>query len=411
MSNRIILWVVMICISGSVPAQQNLSYFINEAITNSPLLRDYQNQVRQNALDSERIRASYLPQVTGTTNNTYAPVVRGYGYDGAITNGANISALLGVNTQLVGKRNLQSQFQTLGIASGSVQNTASLSRQDLTRTIAAQYITTYGDLQQLRFSQETFTLLSKEDSVLKKLTESNVYRQSDYLTFLVTVQQQELVTKQAEIQYETDYRTLKYLCGITDTTMTNLVEPALTVSTLPYPENSIFFRQYTLDSLRIINERAVLAYSYKPKVNVFADAGYVTSMLSLPVKNFGTSFGFNVTVPIYDGKQRQLQVKKLDIAEQTRVGYKEFFSRQYKVQIAQLTKQLQSTEQLIEKINKQIKYSEGLIQVNTRLLVTGDVRIADLVIALNNYLVAKNLLTQNMVNRYQLINQINYWNR
>jgi hypothetical protein len=74
-------------------------------------------------------------------------------------------------------------------------------------------------------------------------------------------------------------------------------------------------------------------------------------------------------------------------------------------------KQLQSTQELIDQINKQIKYSEGLIQVNTKLLVTGDVRIADLIIALNNYLTAKNLLTQNTVNRLQLINQINYWNR
>jgi hypothetical protein len=45
------------------------------------------------------------------------------------------------------------------------------------------------------------------------------------------------------------------------------------------------------------------------------------------------------------------------------------------------------------------------------LLETGDARIADLVIALNNYLTAKNLLTQNTVSRLQIINQINYWNR
>jgi outer membrane protein TolC len=146
-------------------------------------------------------------------------------------------------------------------------------------------------------------------------------------------------------------------------------------------------------------------------LNVFADAGYVSSLLTLPYKNFGTSFGFNLSVPIYDGRQRKLQYRKIQISEETRKGYRDFFKKQYSQQVAQLMKQLQSTQELIDQINKQIKYSEGLIQVNTKLLVTGDVRIADLIIALNNYLTAKNLLTQNTVNRLQLINQINYWNR
>jgi len=29
----------------------------------------------------------------------------------------------------------------------------------------------------------------------------------------------------------------------------------------------------------------------------------------------------------------------------------------------------------------------------------------------NNYLAAKNLLTQNNISRMQIINQLNYWNR
>jgi len=118
-----------------------------------------------------------------------------------------------------------------------------------------------------------------------------------------------------------------------------------------------------------------------------------------------------VAVPIYDGHQKKMQYRKLDISERTRQNYKDFFTRQYSQQVAQLMQQLKATQELIDQINHQIKYSEGLIQVNTKLLVTGDVRIADMVIALNNYLTAKNLLTQNTVSRLQIINQINYWNR
>ena len=76
----------------------------------------------------------------------------------------------------------------------------------------------------------------------------------------------------------------------------------------------------------------------------------------------------------------------------------------------QLTQQLGTTMELIDQASKQISYAEGLMEANKALLVHGDVRIADYVIAINSYLNATNIITQNIVNKYQLINQINYWN-
>ena len=80
-------------------------------------------------------------------------------------------------------------------------------------------------------------------------------------------------------------------------------------------------------------------------------------------------------------------------------------------QIAQLSQQLKATEDLIGQINEQLRYSEALIDVNGKLLGTGDAKIADYILALSSYLNAKNLLTQNNITRLQIINQINYWNR
>ncbi|MEO6905186.1 MAG: hypothetical protein ABI148_02395, partial [Ginsengibacter sp.] len=61
-------------------------------------------------------------------------------------------------------------------------------------------------------------------------------------------------------------------------------------------------------------------------------------------------------------------------------------------------------------VNKQIEYLEALIKVNGKLLETGDIRITDYVLALNNYISAKNLLVQNKIERYLVIQQLNYWN-
>src|SRR4029077_4583895 len=111
--------------------------------------------------------------------------------------------------------------------------------------------------------------------------------------------------------------------------------------------------------------------------NIYADAGYNSSLQFEPYKNFGLSAGLNFSVPIYDGKQRKIKYQKINIAENTRQHYKDYFLRQYNQQIAQLSQQLQATETLINDINGQVKYSGTLIDVNKKLLETGEVRITD----------------------------------
>lgn len=413
---------MLLAFTGTARCQSNtLDFYVGQALRNSPLLKDYQNQLLSGQLDSAIVRAGYMPQVTGTSINTYAPVINGYGYDNAISNGGNFSTLVGVNKTLIGKKHLDAQYETIRLASQGISNTAKISEQDLKKSITAQYITTYGDQQQLNFNWDVSWLLRKEDSLLKDLTERNVYRQTDYLAFLVTVKQQALLMRQLEIQFQNDLNTLNYLCGIVDTSglqsgmpggaVALLQDPGLLLESLPDPDRSAFFRQYHLDSLKLRNDRTLIDFSYRPKANIYADGGYSSTLAYQAYKNFGVSFGITVTLPIYDGHQRKMQYSKLDIAERTRTGYRDFFASQYKQQIAQLTQQLRATEGLIGQINEQVKYSEALIDVNGKLLGTGDVKVADFILALSNYLNAKNLLTQNNITRLQIINQINFFNR
>jgi len=405
---------VLLSLAGFwVRAQQgsNLDFYVSQALQNSPLLKDYQNQVLAGQVDSALIKASYAPQVVGNSTNIYAPSIRGYGYDQAISNGGNFTTVVAVTKTLVGQGHLDAQYATIRLANQGIANTSKISEQDLKKSVTAQYITAFGDLQQLRFNREIYALLQREEQVLKGLTEKNIYRQTDYLTFVVTLKQEGLLLQQLDIQYRNDHSTLNYLCGINDTSATLLEDPAIRLQSLPDIGNSVFFRQFGLDSLKLRNDRSLVDFSYRPKASLYADGGWSSSLQYEPYKNFGVSFGVMVTMPIYDGHQRKMQYSKLDIAERTRTGYKDFFTRQYNQQIAQLTQQLRATEALIGQIDEQVKYSQTLIDVNEKLLGTGDAKIADYVIALTNYLNAKNLLTQNNITRLQIINQINYWNR
>lgn len=390
---------------------KDLRFFIKTAIENSPLLADYRLQVAMNQQDSLRILAGYRPQVSANSYNSFAPSVHGFGYDGAVTNGGQLSALVGVNQTIVSKKNLQNQLETLSIQNQGISNNGKLSEQELSRSITAQYIAVYSDWLQLDFANAINSLLNKEEKLLKELTKSNVYRQTDYLGFLVTLQQQELATKQLRIQWQNDYAQLNYLAGIQDTATALLSAPDLQVQIRPDPQESSFFRRFYLDSLLLINNRMQIDYSYKPRINLFADAGYNSAFTFQGYKNFGTSVGISLSIPIYDGHQKKIQYNKIAIAENNRAGYQQFFSKQYHQQLAQFYQQLGATAALTEDIQKQIKYADGLINANIKLLETGDARIPDLIIAINNYLSAKNLLTQNYAARMQIINQINYWNR
>jgi len=410
---RLFWGFLSILIGLAVQAQQgsSLDFYLGQALQNSPLLKDYQNQVLAGQVDSALIKASYLPQVVGNSTNIYAPSIKGYGYDQAISNGGNFTTVVAVTKTLVGQPHLDAQYQTIRLQNQGIANTSKISEQDLKKSVTAQYITAYGDLQQLKFNRDIYSLLQREEQVLKDLTEKNIYRQTDYLTFLVTLKQEGLLLQQLDIQYRNDHGTLNYLCGINDTSATLLDDPDIRLQSLPDIGNSVFFRQFGLDSLKLRNDRSLINFNYRPKASLYADGGWSSSLQYEPYKNFGVSFGFMVTMPIYDGHQRKMQYSKLDIAERTRTGYKDFFTHQYNQQIAQLTQQLKATEALIGQIDEQVKYSQTLIDVNEKLLGTGDAKIADYVIALTNYLNAKNLLTQNNITRLQIINQINYWNR
>ena len=389
---------------------KDLSYFINNSITNSPQLLEYRNLLLSNSIDSQLIVAANRYQITGNGNAYDAPIIKGYGYDMAITNGQQLSALIAVNKQIYNKRNLSLQFNSLQLQRDSLNVTSRITARDIKKTIIAQYITTYGDQLQIDFNDEIISLLKKEDSILKKLTQKNVYKQVDYLSFLVTLQQQQLSRSQILVQYKNDYATLNFLTGIVDTITSTIAEPDLEVVKNYITDSSAFLLKYKVDSLRLLNEKALIDVGYRPKVSLFADAGYQTTFYNAPYKNFGTNIGVNFTIPIYDGRQKQLQYIKINIRERTRQRQKDFFTTQYLQQVQQLEQQLSALEGLADPINKQINYIQTLIEVNRRLLETGDIKITDYVLALNNYITSRNLVVQNRIARFQILNQLNYWN-
>jgi outer membrane protein TolC len=395
----------------SVGQGKTLNEYIQLAKENSATLKSFRNQILSNQIDSQILKATIRTQVNFISNDMYAPVIHGWGYDEIITNLAQISAMVQATKTFLSKGNLAAQYRIIALQSQALRDTLFLSTKDLVKTITEQYITAYGDQLTMDNSLELYELLSKEADILKKLAQANVIKQTEFLAFNITMQQQQLTYLQAQIQYNADYLTLNYLVGIVDTNINRIQEPRLEDSLAHDFYSSPFYQRFVTDSLRIANDRRLINYSYRPAFSAVSDAGFNSSLQNTPYKNIGFSFGVNIKKPIYDGHQKRLKYQKLDIEEQTRLSNKSFFVNQYIQQVSQLNIQLHATDQLFEKIRQQVNYTKTLIIAYEKLLETSDVKIIDFVTAITNYLNAQNLYRQNYIARLKIINQLNYWNQ
>ena len=409
MKHSLIIWLLF-CLTGLYAQTNNLSYYIRHALENSPLLKEYQNQMVINRLDSLILKADFKPSVDFTTANFWAPIVDGFGYDQAIFHKGRNSAVLTVRQTIIGRENLKNRLNSYTLDNQSLKNEKSISEQDLKLAVATQYITAYGMIQEIFFNEEVINHLEKEGVILKKLTETSHYKQTDYLNFHVALQQQQLLLTRQKADYKNNLALLNYLSGISDTSFVRLEKPDIMLQPALSFENTLQHQNFIIDSLKIRNSDALIDNSYRPKFDVFADAGFVSTFDNYTYKHFGASIGFSLTIPIFDGNLRQEQHNKLKISEQIRKDYQDFSRQQYRQQLEQLHQQLEQTEKIINQAQTVINSMQMLIDAYGKQLQTGDAAITDYMLSINNYMNANHVVTQNIINKIQIINQINYWN-
>jgi len=389
---------------------RDLQYYTGIALAGSPLLKDYAGQAAINSLDSLIGRAAYRPQVAAALDGRYAPGIAGFHYDRTNIDEKNLGALLTVSQTIVGGRNLGAQMASYGIAAQGLGNARKISEHDLRLAVATQYIVSWGALQEAQYNGDILSLLVREELMLKKLTEKAVYKQTDYLNFEVGMHQQQLLVDQLRAGYRDQIALLNYLCGIVDTTQVALEAPNIALLPPPAFEATLQYDKFFIDSLRLNNSAKLIDYAYRPKLSAYADGGYSSTFVSTPQKNFGASIGLSLSIPIYDGGQRQREHNKIKTSEQIRSYYRDFAKRQYDQQVADLFRQLAQTDTVIAQAEQVIKYSQALIDAYGKQMQTGEASITDYMNALANLIIARQALTRNNTTKLQIISQINYWN-
>jgi outer membrane protein TolC len=395
----------------SVSAQQrsgNLGYYLDEAIRNSPLLNDYRNQTDAARADSILARASRKPYVEAKSQLQYFPLYGNFGYDEVITNGGNYTAVMGISQNIMNSKSVNNRYRSIDLQKQSIGISAELSAIDLRRIVTDQYITTYTVYRDLEFNRSFLILSTEEIELVKGFVTKGISRQTDYMSLLIETQSQEIIVKQLEGAYRKELNTLNRLSGISDTSVVGLNEPVLEIKTVPDISRSPVLMQYGVDSIRIENDRAAIDLRYTPKISWYADAGFLSHSPWNFYNHFGYSAGLSLSIPVYDGRQRNTEKQKLSLSENSRRAYEENYKKQYSQKLLQLNNDLKTLNDTYARLEDHLALSDQLVKALKKQLEAGIVLMTDYISAVRNYRsINRNLLVVNL-QKLQVINEMNY---
>jgi len=409
MRRRVFLIIFLCCLTLAAYNQtRNLDYYLNEAVRNSPLLNDYRNQISQAGTDSLIIGATRKPLIEAKSSLQYSPYYHNFGYDDVITDGGNYTAVLGVSQNIFNKRAVNNRYAAVEIQKQSINNSSKISINELNKIITDQYLTAFSDYTDYIFNKNFLDLFMKENEIVKQFVKNGVVKQTDYLSFLVESQTQEILVNQIKSQYVKELLILSQLCGLNDTGWYELGDPELQIHGSPEIAKSPSFIQYKIDSLKIENEKLAIDIQYNPKINWFADAGFLTSNPWNFYRHFGYSAGVSLNIPVYDGKQKTLSKQKLEFDENSRKGYENNFRVQYMQQVQQLEVELKSLNEMSFQILNQLKTSEQLVTALKDQLEAGNIQMTEYINSVKNFKTASRNINLIKIQKLQVINQMNF---
>jgi hypothetical protein len=223
----------------------SLDYYLEISKQNNPNLKDFTNQISITSLDSIKMRRDYGFKVNGIADASYSPVINGYGYSGNTTiNGKNATLIGRVSRDFISKQNYSAKLNSFSLGIRQLLNQQNLSALNLKKAITEQYLLAYENQEQVKIDQEIINIFLQEDLILKKLTQKSVFRQTDYLSFKVTLQQNELLQKQHLADLQNNFGLLQYLSGNNEEKPSNLEKPTFNLESSADFKGSMYAQSF-----------------------------------------------------------------------------------------------------------------------------------------------------------------------
>lgn len=418
--------LIILCTKYNLSSQTDLHYFITTAQQNSPLIQDKKNQNEANKIEIERLRAFYTkPQITFNAGIAVSPILNNddghsklqlspggatnyTGYDLAASNGGTYQGILNINQPLFNGTKFKIASEQVAVVGQINENAIKLSEHDIEKIVGDQYILCLQDLKQINYIEQLNKLISEQKSIVNKLVQSGLLKQSDLL--IITIEEQTQLNNLSLFKsvYRRDIMDLNILSGINDTVTVKLSDINLNLNTPP--SQSYFTERFRLDSLNLIAAQKNFELKYKPQLNSFANAGLNGVYVPTLPNRFGLSAGLNFSFYIFDGKQKELNRKKTDILIRSTQSYRSNFISQNSIRKNKILSEITSLNERLAISENQLKDYKQLLDYYKNELITGQQSVTTYIIAIKSLATLQKDFVLMQTNKQLLINMYNYWN-
>jgi outer membrane protein TolC len=411
--NSLFLGLFLLCFIQTARAQtRSLQYYLSHAINNSPKITAQHNSADSARLQKKIINANLnLPLITATGKYLYAPIANHYGYATAITNGGQYDALLNIAYPLFTgkKKNVRHHNASIGIRRANYR-IAKL-KHTLRDTITSKYITAYEDLKQIQYLNDIFKLLKRQRKVVRSLARQGVARIIDVKQINIQLQSNRVAQKKARKTYQQHLTKLNIKSGIAPPVLpANLETPIITIDTALTVQHSRFLKQFKLDSLKTATQQQLFELKYQPNITAFGNTGLNTNQFLDIQNNFGYSVGFNISVPIYDGNQRNITRQQTQLRQNSIDVLQLRFKKKRRLHLISLRSQLRQANQQLALLRNEISQYQSLLQDYRKELSQGLVKTVNYLVVLRQYAKARQQQVKARGNKLKIENKYNYWN-
>lgn len=403
----VFVFFLLLKLNPAFSQTHDLNYYLLQASQNSPLLKSYSNQLEAVHYDSLLILANKKLQIAGNAEAMEAPYGNHFGYDTNITNKGLFEALISEKLSLFQKNKIATQIHSTHLQSQQLSNSYLIDARDLQKAITDQYLVTYGDLSLITNEKTIINSLVKEDTILKQLMRNAIFAQSDYLNFQLEINSENRQLQSFDAAYYNDLIQLNILSGIDDTSTVIITKPDLTWKTNYSLKSDPKWFQFQIDSLKNENAKSLLAFNYKPQIALFADEGLNAVQIPGIYNHFGLSAGISLSWTIADGKQRSLNLQKLNIEENSIAVNKSFYEKQNAMQIYSFEKQREQNQNLISGLQDNMKSMNQLLSMRKEQLENGQLSIIDYLSNLRDKISLQKQLTDALLQQQQIISDHN----
>lgn len=407
-----------------ISAQTNLEYYLREAETRSPFLKDFVYQQEIAGLEIQKVRTQFeKPQWTVTGDYLFAPYffnngrviaitstpdARAFGYDAGVSNGGLYSGQVNVNYQLFTERQSQPLIQQQELAQLGWRNQHRLLQVDLKRRITADYLNAYLIQLQMDYILQVKDRLNKQREFVRKLADRGVMRITDLELLSLEIKNQDFLFNTLDIQYRQAIMQLNADAGIADTAMVRLDSMSLDIAQIN--DQSVFLQQFRIDSLSAENDQAVFETRYVPQVNVFANGGLNAVELNNIYRKVGVSAGIHISWLFRDGGQKNINAQQNEIRKMTAQNQRQFMQNQIANNRMNNALILQQSLQNIEVLDAQLTGYEKTMTSYRQEFALGQLSVIDYLNVVRTYADLQQQKAQLEVQLLIIINEINYWN-